>query len=145
MSEKYKLQLIDDSSFHVSLRKVKFDSLGIPNDLPENTEFRLRTKDSYKILKLTDNMVEFEFTREKFFEPAGFFAIEIVLTVDYKLKSSKNKDKEKVIERDIKNEYFKLLSPAATRASMLVSALTDIDWRSPVVDPPYPISEDDEE
>lgn len=143
MSKTFKLQLIDDSSFNISLGKVRFDSLGIPEDLPDGVKFKLRTKDSYKILKLTNNKVELEFTREKFFEPDGLFKIEIVLTVGYKLKPSKNKEKEKIIKEDLKNQYFKLFSPAATRASILVSALTDVDWKKPVVDPPYPLFEND--
>ena len=144
MSKTYKLQLIDDSSFNISLVKVRFDSLGIPEDLPNNVKFKLRTKDSFKILKLTNTKVELEFTREKFFEPDGLFKIVIVLTVGYKLKPSKNKEEEKIIKEDLKNQHFKLLSPAATRASILVSALTGIDWKNPVVDPPYPLFERDE-
>jgi len=143
MSETYKLQLIDDSSFNISLGKVRFDSLSIPENLPDGVNFKLRTKDSYKILKLTNNEVELEFTREKFFEPDGLFKIEIVLAVSYKLKPSNNKEKEKVIKEDLKNQYFKLLSPAATRASILVSALTDVDLKKPVVDPPYPLFKND--
>ncbi|HAJ33556.1 MAG TPA: hypothetical protein DCK79_09345 [Candidatus Atribacteria bacterium] len=139
MSEAYKLKLIDDSNFNISLGKVRFDRLGIPEDLPDGVEFKLRTKDNYKILKITSNKVDIEFTREKYFEPAGLFKIEIVIIVGYKLKSSKSSEREKIIEEDLKNQYLKLLSPAATRASILVSALTDVDWRKPIVDPPYPL------
>jgi len=67
------------------------------------------------------------------------FEIEIILTITYKLRESNNKEKSKIIEQDLKKEYSKLLSPAATRASVLVSALTGINFKNPVVDPPYPM------
>lgn len=147
MTETYKLQIIDDSKFDICLEKVRFDSINIPEDLPDDTRIKLRTKDSYKILKLTDKKIDLEFKREKFFEPAGFFTIEVILTITYRLKPLKDKEneKEKIIEEDLKNHYYKLLAPAATRASILVSALTSIDLKSPIVDPPYFITEDDEE
>ena len=67
------------------------------------------------------------------------FEIEIILTIAYKLRKSNNKEKGKIIEQDLKKEYSKLLLPAATRASILVSALTGINFKNPVVDPPYPL------
>ncbi len=141
MSESFKMKLIDDSIFDLTLEKVRFDKLEISKGLAEDAIVRLRTKDSHRIKKITDNRLELEFKREKFFEPAGFFTIEVVLTIGYNLRPSKDKDKKKIIEQEIKDESFRLLIPAATRASIIVSSLTDVDWRSPVVDPPYPINE----
>lgn len=145
MSKTYQLQLIDDSNYNILLEKASFDSLDVPESVLDGIKFKLKTKDSYKILKLTNEKVEFEFKREKFFEPAGLFKIEIVLTVGYKLKKSKNKEREKIIKEDIKNKYRNLFSPAATRASILVSALTNVNWKEPVVDPPYPLFKDDKD
>ncbi|MBN1971117.1 MAG: hypothetical protein JW870_17255 [Candidatus Delongbacteria bacterium] len=139
MSEKYKLQIIDDSSFNLSLEKVIYNRLGISEGLSKGGNLKLRTKDHYKVLKITNNEVKIEFIREKYFEPAGLFQIEIVITLDYRLRESNNKEKGEIIEEDLKREYSKLLSPAATRASILVSALTGINFKNPVVDPPYPL------
>jgi hypothetical protein len=139
MSEKYKLQIIDDSSFNLSLEKVSYNSLGIPEGLSKGENLKLRTKDNYKILRIRNNEVKIEFIREKYFEPVGLFQIEIILTIVYKLRESNNKEKGKIIEQDLKKEYSKLLSPAATRASILISALTAINFKNPVVDPPYPL------
>jgi hypothetical protein len=139
MSEKYKLQIIDDSSFSLSLEKVSYNRLGIPEGLGKGENLKLRTKDNYKILRITNNEVEIEFIREKYFEPVGLFQIEIILTIAYKLRESTNKEKGKIIEQDLKKEYSRLLSPAATRASILISALTGINFKNPVVDPPYPL------
>jgi hypothetical protein len=139
MSEKYKLQIIDDSSFNLSLEKVSYNSLGIPEGLSKGENLKLRTKDNYKILRIRNNEVKIEFIREKYFEPVGLFQIEIILTIAYKLRESTNKEKGKIIEQDLKKEYSRLLSPAATRASILISALTGINFKNPVVDPPYPL------
>jgi hypothetical protein len=139
MSEKYKLQIIDDSSFNLSLEKVSYNSLGIPEGLSKGENLKLRTKDNYKILRIRNNEVKIEFIREKYFEPIGLFQLKIVLNIVYKLRESNNKEKMKGIEQDLKNGYSRLLSPAATRASILVTALTGINFKNPIVDPPYPV------
>lgn len=144
MSKSYKLQLIDDSNFDVSLEKVRFENADVPEGLPADAEIRLRTKDSYKIKKITNDRLELEFKREKFFEPAAFFAIEVVLSIGYTLRPSENGDKKKIIEDDLKNESFRLLTPVTTRASMIISSLTSVDFKVPIVDPPYFLEEDDE-
>ena len=137
MNKEYKLQIIDDSSFNLSLEKVSYNCLGTPEGLSKGENLKLRTKDNYKILRIRNNEVKIEFIREKYFEPVGLFQIEIILAIAYKLRESNNKEKGKIIEQDLKKEYSKLLSPAATRASVLVSALTGINFKNPVVDPPY--------
>jgi len=139
MNNKYKLQIIDDSNFNLALEKLKYNHLDNPKDLNKGIALKLKTKDSYKILEIKSNEVKIEFAREKYFEPAGLFQIEIVLTVSYKLKESSHRDKNKIIEEDLKKDYSKLLSPAATRASIIVSSLTGINFKNPIVDPPYPI------
>lgn len=139
MKGQYKLQIINDSSFNLSLEKVRFNRLDIPESLTKGVQPQLKTKDNYRILEITHNNVKIEFIREKYFEPAGLFQIEVVITLFYKLQDSNNKEKEKIIKEDLKKAYLKLLSPAATRASILVSALTGINFKNPVVDPPYPL------
>ena len=139
MKGQYKLQIINDSSLNLSLEKVRFNRLDIPESLTKGVQPQLKTKDNYRILEITHNNVKIEFMREKYFEPAGLFQIEVVITLFYKLQDSNNKEKEKIIKEDLKKAYLKLLSPAATRASILVSALTGINFKNPVVDPPYPL------
>ena len=139
MNDKYKLQIIDDSSFNLTLKKLKYDYLDKPKDIKKGIALKLRTKDNYKISEIKGNEVKIEFVREKYFEPEGLFKIEIVLIVGYRLKESDNKDKNKIIKEDLKNDCIKLLSPAATRASIIVSSLTGIDFKNPIVDPPYPL------
>lgn len=143
MSKSYKLQLIDDSDFDVSLEKVRFENVDVSEGLPVDAEIKLRTKDSYKIKKITNDRLELEFKREKFFEPATFFVIEVVLSIGYALKPSKNGDKKRIIEEDLKNESSRLLTPVTTRASMIISSLTSIDYKVPVVDPPFFLKDDE--
>lgn len=145
MNKPYELQIIDDSKFAISLEKVEFKNVGIPADLNDD-DIKIRTKDSYKIINVTNDKVELEFKREKFFEPAALFAIEVVISISYKLKpTSKDEDRNKLIKEDINNERSRLLAPAATRASMIVSTLTSINLKVPMVDPPYFLEEDDYE
>lgn len=139
MNGQYKLQIINDSSLNLSLEKVRFNRLDIPESLAKGVQPQLKTKDNYRILDITHNNVKIEFIREKYFEPAGLFQIEVVITLFYRLQDSNSKEREKIIKEDLKKAYLKLLSPAATRASILVSALTGINFKNPVVDPPYPL------
>jgi len=139
MNDKYKLQIIDDSNFNLSLKKLKYNHLDISKGANKGIALKLKTKDNYRILEIKSNEVKIEFVREKYFEPAGLFQIEIVLIVGYRLKESSSQDKNKIIEEDLKRDYSKLLSPAATRASIIVSSLTGINFKNPIVDPPYPV------
>lgn len=141
MGENKGLQIIDPASFNVKLKKVRFDRLEIKDDLSDDTDFDLKTKDDYKIMKVTDNKVELEFKREKYFEPAGLFKIEIVFGVDYYFQSPGKAaaKKEEEIKDEIEKEYRGLFAPAAATASLIVSSLTSVDWRIPIIDPPYPL------
>ena len=139
MNDKNILQIIDDSSFNLTLKKLKYNHLDFPKDLNKGITPKLRTEDNYRILEIKRNEVKIEFVREKYFEPVGLFQIEIVLIVGYKLKDTKNNEIDKLIEEDLKKDFTKLLLPAATRASMIVSSLTGINFKNPIVDPPYPL------
>ncbi len=140
MSTDYKLRLVDRSNFRLFLQKVRYDSLKVPGDLPDDVSFSSRTKDSYKISEITKDKVELEFKRERCFEPAGIFKMEIVLKIEYKLQPSKKTDKEReeIIQGDFKKDFKNLLAPAAAYASMIVSSLSIVNWRVPIIDPPFP-------
>lgn len=143
MNKPYELQIIDDSSFVISLKKVKFENIDIPQGLTADDEVKIKTKDSYKITKITNDKLELEFRREKFFEPAALFTIEVVLSIRYKLKPSKNEDRKKIIMEDLDKELLKLLAPVTTKASIIISALTSIDLEVPIVDPPFFLGSDE--
>lgn len=129
MSIDYKLRLIDGSDFRLFLQKVRYDNLKLPGDLPDNVSFSSRIKDNYKISEITEDKVGLEFRRERCFEPAGIFGMEIVLKIEYKLKSFKKNDKkrEEIIQEDFKKDFKNLLAPAAAYASMIASSLTTVN------------------
>lgn len=143
MSENYKLQLIDKSSFRLSLEKVRYDSLKTPGDLSSSVSFVPKTKDSYKISEITEDKVELEFERKRFFEPAGIFNIEITIKMKYRLQSETriNKKKEKVIREDFEADFKRLLAPAAAYASLIMSSLSIVNLKVPIIDPPFPIED----
>ncbi|HHW92721.1 MAG TPA: hypothetical protein GX735_08515 [Firmicutes bacterium] len=132
-------QLIDYSSFKIKLKEVRFDE--VPVDSHEDDDFALKTKDDYDVVRITDDKVELEFRREKYFEPEGFFKIKLVFGVFYRLHSSEKvgEEREKIIKEELDKEYRSLLAPVAAMASLIVSALTSVDWKVPFIDPPLPI------
>lgn len=141
MGETSSVNYLDDSKFQIILQKVRFDKVEIPSDLFEDSNIEMKTNDSYRIREITSDEVAIQFTREKYFEPSALFEAEIVFAVKYKLQLSQvvGGDKEKLIRQEIENRYHKLLTPAAVYASMIMATLTAVDWRIPVVDPPYPL------
>ncbi len=142
MNKKANKTLIDESKFKLSLIGVHFDRIDVPEDVATDTKFISQTEDRHKILKITKDQLVLEFTREKFFEPAGIFELKVSIKINYKLNPNKDINSEKrrdFISKEIEDRYSGLLAPAATVASILVSSITAVDWKIPMVDPPFPI------
>jgi hypothetical protein len=140
------ISLINKNSFHIELKKVTYTGLDIHESLPKGTSITLKTIDNYEILDISADAIKAEFKRENFFEPSAIFEIEIVMEIEYRL--NKMQDDDEFNKSDIENEFKKhigqYLSPAATYASILTSALTNVSNRIPVINPPFPLLKKDE-
>jgi hypothetical protein len=145
-TKEYK-KLIDKKPYDLELYKVVYKTVDIPEDIPGETVFKLKTRDNYRILNITEKRIEIEFKREQYFEPKAVFEIEISIRTKYEIKKDKEKNVSKIIEDQFKKDIDDYLRPAAIQSSIIVSNLTNINFRTPIVSPPFPVLErgEDEE
>jgi hypothetical protein len=131
--------LINDRQVEIELKSVNYKTVELEKELPFGTKVRSSVRDSYKIEEIMENHVIIEYKREKFFEPKVLFEAEMIFRVKYIINKGNNTEfRVSVVEDEVRNRADELLMPVATRASLMVSMLTNISAGTPIVDPPYP-------
>ncbi|MFW6270509.1 MAG: hypothetical protein ACOC4G_10560 [Bacillota bacterium] len=109
----------------------------------ESIEVESKTKDSYHIKDIDNKRVIIEFKRKNFFEPSVIFDIEIIINLIFPLKqTNSNVNKEELkeeIKKEINDNAGRLLYPASSISSFIITSLTKSDSKSPLVTTPYPM------
>ena len=135
--------LINKNSYRVILNKVYYKDIYLPKDLPEDTVLKLKIRDSYRVLNITDKRLEAEFRREYYFEPKAMFEIEVIMIIQYKINEQQEEINRELIEEQFKKDIDALIRPAASHCSVIVSALTNVNFKTPIVGPPFLVTDKD--
>jgi len=148
-------------NFVIDLERVKFENIGLNEKLieekieeviGEETEKEKELEDSFKKIEehiepksfdeyelddFDENEVTIKFTRKMFFEPEIIYKIEIVLYITYDLNQESEKDLTfSNLEKEIEENEKTLLQPAAFKASLLISNISEIDEDLMIMPPP---------
>ncbi len=125
------LKFIDSNFKTINLIKVNYIDLD-----KVDSQAKIVTHDDYRIIKCTSKEVEIEFTRRVYFEPKSILESEIVLRIEYNtIKEAEQLE----IEKEIRENLFNLLTPLASRASLIFGVISYIHLENPMIDPPFPL------
>ena len=121
--------------FDLKLTSLEYKYVSLDNPTGDNVEIEENTDDTYEIEVIDLNFVNIKFQREKKFNPEIFFIFKINMEISYEIDDNDNINYT-IIEKEAKDRIEELLAPILAQCSLILSNLTNIDMKYPIIDPP---------